>query len=143
MLLAVLHSLELLLSELNFHFIARHFRIRNGGEKKKRKRKMETKARLFNTGNLLSTFSRGHKQMQRKIRFAKGRKKNKTPFSSVLVYALLACGWKDLNRCGGKTETRKAGLVGQKIKLSLSPPLAGSPLSTFGRPSFASLAVGG
>jgi hypothetical protein len=81
---------------------------------------------------------------KKKNRFAKGRKKKtRRLFSSVLVYAFLACGWKDLNRCGGKTQTGKAGLVGQKIKLSLSPPLAGSPLSTFGRPSFASLAVGG
>lgn len=143
MLLAVLHSLELLLSELNFHFIARHFRIRNGGEKKKRKRKMKRRL-VYSTREIYyRPFRGGTSRCREKFVLQKEEKKNKTPFSSVLVYALLAGGWKDLNRCGGKTETRKAGLVGQKIKLSLSPPLAGSPLSTFGRPSFASLAVGG
>jgi hypothetical protein len=67
------------------------------------------------------------------------KEKSRLCLFSLFWFMLFWSAGKDLNRCSGKTQTGKAGLVGQKIKLSLSPPLAGSPLSTFGRPSFASL----
>lgn len=80
MLLAVLHSLELLLSELNFHFIARHFRIRNGGEKKKRKRKMKRRL-VYSTREIYyRPFRGGTSRCREKFVLQKEEKKTRRLF---------------------------------------------------------------
>lgn len=81
MLFAVLHGLELLLSELNFHLIARHFRIRNGGKEKEKKRGSSIQQR-----GLLLSF-RGDTTDAEKNSFVRNKKKkDKTPLL-CLVYA--------------------------------------------------------